>query len=394
MPNRGRLACLPVGREHGGARREIRSFAHLRMTEGYQRCILTIMLSEEKIIFYGGTGNHSFDEGVLELVNKAAKREYKFTHIWHSTWPDGEPGFHLSDVETIKGNHVVIFSCPTTFKLESELHDMVIAAKHQYGAKSVTVVMSFMRYRRQDRPELEHEITRLRWFMWKLKNEGVDNLIACEPHSVKHTVRYADEFKLNLLIADPTKLFAEALNGFVKELGVGAKTMIYSPDFGSVERAILLAKAMGVSVLATPKKREHGTVRPVDDVSYLDIIRERFGADVPVVCDRRVAIGKHLIMREDELDSGSTAIVTRKTFGDDVAGFHFVATHPVCSRGWKMKLFPRGEKPPFHTVWLGNTRPRGEGVTEYEGSTGSRVRHVDIQPAIAEVLVQVLKTLE
>lgn len=351
------------------------------------------MLSEEKIIFYGGTGNHSFDEGVLDLVNKSAKRSYKFTHIWHSTWPDGEPGFHLSDVETIKGNHVVIFSCPTTFKLESELHDMIIATKHQYGAKSVTVVLSFLRYRRQDRMELEHEITRLRWFMWKLKNEGVDNLIVCEPHSVKYTIQYAKEFGLNLVIADPTELFANALKGLIKDLGAEAKTMIYSPDFGSVERAILLAKAMGVSVLATPKKRKNGEVQPVDNVSYLDIIRERFGNDVPVVCERRVAIGKHLIMREDELDSGSTAIVTRKTFGEDVVGFHFVATHPVCSRGWKMKLFPRGEKPPFNTVWLGNTRPRGEHETEYEGSTGSRVNHVEIQPVIADALLTVLKTL-
>lgn len=348
------------------------------------------MLPEDKIIFYGGTGNHAFDENVLNLVNKASKRSYKFTHIWHSTWPDGEPGFHLSDVEDIKGNHVVIFSCPTTFKLESELHDMVIATKRQYGAKSVTVVLSFIRYRRQDRPELEHEITRLRWFMWKLKNEGVDNLIVCEPHSVKYTTAYAKEFDLNLTIADPTQLFADPLTKFVKELGAESKTMIYSPDFGSVERALLLAKAMGVSVLATPKKRKNGEVQPVDNVSYLDIIRERFGADVPVVCDRRVAIGKHLIMREDELDSGSTAVVTRKTFGDDVASFHLVATHPVCSRGWKMKLFPRGEKQPFDTVWFGNTRPRGEEESEYEGSTGSRVRHVSIEPVIADALVKVI----
>ena len=176
-------------------------------------------LAADQVVIYGGTGNHTFDDRVLELVCKATGKPFRFTHIWHATWPDGEPGFHLTETERIKGRHVIIFSCPTTAKLEIELQHMVGAAKMQYDAKTVTVVLSFLRYRRQDRSELQHEITRLRLFIFALQTFGVDHLVICEPHSVEHTERYANEFGLKLWIVDPTRVFAAALKDLVQTVG-------------------------------------------------------------------------------------------------------------------------------------------------------------------------------
>ncbi len=351
------------------------------------------MVTEDQIVIYGGTRNHDFDARVLELVNASTGKSFQFSHVWHSIWTDGEPGFRLEDPALIKGRHAVIFSCPTNFKIASELNDMVVACKQQYGAKSVTVVLSFLRYRRQDRPEHDFEITRLRWFMRDLKMLGVDNLVVCEPHSVENTVKYAKEFGINLVIADPTPIYVSVFKEFVQAHGGPEKVMIYSPDFGSIERSIPLATALGLKVLVTPKKRSNGEVKTIESEEFLHTVREYFGADAPVICDRAAAKGMHLIMREDELDSGGTAVTTRRTFGNEVAGFHFVATHPVCSRGWKMKLFPHGQTAPFDTVWLGNTRPRGDGETRYEGSSGNRVKHIDVEACVADALLKVLKTL-
>jgi len=356
------------------------------------------MLNRDRFVVYGGTGNHSLDADVLRLVNNVTNLGLEFSHSWHNTWPDGEPGFRLEIPEAIAGRHAIIFSCPITPKLVGELKDLVTACKHQYGAKSVIVVLSFLCFRRQDREEVTHEITRLRWFMRDLRHWGVDTLVVIEPHSVQHTNRYAKEFGLRLYVSDPTRLFAHAIRDVVQTLGGATKVRIYSPDFGSVGRSLTLARFLSQDqeVLATPKRRINTRIEIVSSADFLELVRSQFGADVPVSCDVSDLRGLHLFMREDEIDSGTTAVSTARFLCREsgAASVSFIATHPVCSRGWKMRLFPFGEEPPFRAIWLGNTRPRGDGETEYEGSTGNRINHVDMAPAIAETLVEVLNNLE
>lgn len=350
------------------------------------------MLPTDRFVVYGGTGWHDLDAHVLALVNHLTHLRLTFSHSWHSVWPDGEPGFRLETPERVCGRHVLIFSCPVTGKLENELKDLITGSKHQYGARSVTVILSFLRFRRQDHPEFAHEITRLRWFIRDLKHWGADCLLVCEPHSVRHTKGYCDEFGLGLHVADPTRLFAEAIAPLVRASGGPEKARVYSPDFGSVGRALALAKLLGVSVIATAKKRVNMRVEVVTPEDFMKAVEEEYGPNQPISCDLRDTCGRHLFMREDEIDSGGTSTTTARLLKEkSAAGVHFVATHPVCSRGWKIRLFPFGEEPPFQTVWIGNTRPRGDGETEYEGSTAGRVTKVDIAPAIAETLAKVLE---
>ncbi|MBI2406401.1 MAG: ribose-phosphate pyrophosphokinase [Candidatus Harrisonbacteria bacterium] len=350
------------------------------------------MLPSDRFVVYGGTGHHELDAEVLQLINRLTQLRLRFNHSWHNIWPDGEPGFRLETPERIQGRHALIFSCPVTSKLEGELKDLVTACKQQYGATSVIVVLSFLRYRRQDRRELNHEITRLRWFIRDLKHWGADQLILVEPHSLNHTQAYCKEFGLELHVADPTRLFADKIAPLVQTLGGPDATRVYSPDLGSVGRALGLAQAIGARVIATPKKRVNTRVEMVTREDFMKDITEIFGADLPISCDVHDLRGLHLIMREDEIDSGATAVTTGRYLTQaGASSVHFIATHPVCSRGWKMRLFPFNDPQPFQTVWLGNTRPRGDGETEYEGGTDGKVTTVDIAPAIAETLIKVLE---
>lgn len=350
------------------------------------------MLPTDRFIVYGGTSWHDLDARVLSLVNHLTHLRLAFSHSWHSTWSDGEPGFRLATPERVSGRHALIFSCPVTSKLEIELRDLITACKRQYGARSVTVILSFLRYRRQDHLKFAHEITRLRWFMSDLKHWGADRLLVCEPHSPKHTQAFCDEFGLALHVADPTRLFAEAISSLLQALGGPERVRVYSPDFGSVGRALALAKLLGLSVIATAKGRVNMRVEVVAPADFIKDVERTYGLNQPISCDLREAAGRHLFMREDEIDSGGTSAMTARMLKNaGAASAHFIATHPVCSRGWKSRLFPFGEEPPFQTVWLGNTRPRGDDETEYEGSTAGRVTKVDIAPAIAETLVKVLE---
>lgn len=351
------------------------------------------MLTSDRFVVFGTTCNHSFDQRVLELVNDVTGLSLNFSHINHTTFPDGEPGFKIRRPEKITDRHAILFACPVTYKVRAQMKDIIAACRYQYGAKSLTLVLSFLCFRRQDR-ENDWEITRLRWFMRDLKHWGVDRILVCEPHSEEHTRRYAEEHGIDLTVADPTSEFAEALAGLIATLG-RREVAFYSPDFGSIMRAYRQAQHFGCPIVATPKYRSHGSeveIGGLDIAAFMDKVGETY-PEVEVIPDVERVRGKHIIMREDEISTARTSASTASRLRRmDPKSIRLVATHPVCAPGWREYLFPEGKPHPFEQVWLGNTRPRGrEDESEYEGSTGGEVKVVDIAPVMARSLKQVLE---
>lgn len=246
------------------------------------------------------------------------------------------------------------------------------------------------RYRRQDRADKTNEITRLRWFIGNLKFFGVDHLVLCEPHSVANTVKFCREFDLRITIADPTELFAEEMKPLVQTIGRD-NIIVYAPDFGSVGRAIALAKATDTSVVALPKKRTYGDEVEVgfkfNATEFLHRIHSIYGVAVPVSCNIADVANKYAVIREDEISTGSTAIATSHQLRRAGAqGAYFVVTHPVCTAGWSTKLALHTDHPPFDKVWFRNTRPRGQEGSHRE-SSGGKIHKVDLAPVFAQAMV-------
>ncbi|MFA5318631.1 MAG: hypothetical protein WC323_04165, partial [Patescibacteria group bacterium] len=308
-----------------------------------------------------------------------------------------ESGFLLHDYEKIAGKDVLIFSCPVNDALENELEDIIMACKQQYNARSVTVIFSFMRYRRQDHIEIKSEVTRLRWFIFKLKQIGADRLVIVEPHSIKNTAEFCAECGMELHICDPTPAIADAVKNEV--LGMGLEnSVIFSPDFGSVGRSINLAKSLGICVIASPKKRLFGDEVTVennfDEIKFLQKIHAEYGYNAPVSCDIKGIKNKNIWIREDEISTGGTAIaIADKLRLNGAKSVNFIATHPVCTYGWKIKLFPPDGRRIFDSVWLGDTRPRGNGASAYQESTSGRINRVAIAPVLAKTLANMLPVI-
>ncbi|TSC61973.1 MAG: Ribose-phosphate pyrophosphokinase [Parcubacteria group bacterium Gr01-1014_48] len=352
----------------------------------------------EDFIVYRGLDDpqYRFDKGVLELINKILKLNLKFAHISNGRYPDMELGHRPKWYSDIAGKHVIMFSCPTTDRLMLEMQDMISACKQQYGARTLTLGMSFLRYRRQDRSDKKHEITRLRWFIRDLKHWGVDHLVLCEPHNIPNTKRYCREFKLPVTIVDPTELLAEAMNPLLQTIGRG-NFLVYAPDLGSAGRAIAFARAVGTSVIILPKKRLFGdtvdTQITFNPSSFLQSIHKLYGTDVPVSCTITDVCGRHVMIREDELSTGSTAMSTANKLRDAGAlGVYLIATHQVCTSGWNFKIELESDFAPFDNVWLGNTRPRGE-EGGYRESTGGEIDHVDLAPAFARGMIAAIQKI-
>lgn len=351
-----------------------------------------IMLSSDRFVVFGTTCNHSFDQRVLELTNEVAGLNLNFSHVNHTTFPDGEPGFRPRKPEKIKDRHVVLFACPVTRKIREQMKDLLDCCHYQYDARSITLVLSFLCFRRQDH-ENDYEITRLKSFLRDLRHWGTDRLIVCEPHAESTTREYAKQFNIDLAIADPTPEFGEAMSGLIATLG-RRDVAFYSPDFGSIMRAYRLAQQFGCPIIATPKFRSHGSeieISGLDVSAFMAKVKAAY-PEVEVIPNVDAVGGKHIIMREDEISTARTSASTAGRLRRmEPKSIRLVATHPVCAPGWREYLFPDRKSHPFDKVWLGNTRPRGrEDESEYEGSTGGEVKVVDMAPVMARALKQVL----
>jgi phosphoribosylpyrophosphate synthetase len=143
-------------------------------------------MPENTFVVFRDTCDKYFTDKVLKMVNTKLKTNLQFSHFWHNTFPDGESGSFPENGKQIRGRYPIIFSCPITDHLEVEMFHILFACG-QFGSRERILVMPFLRYRRQDRVEKAHEITRLRWFIGMLSLMGVKHLVICDPHSVKHT---------------------------------------------------------------------------------------------------------------------------------------------------------------------------------------------------------------
>ena len=313
-------------------------------------------VSEQRFVVYGGTNNHAFDARVLGLFNEETGLNLDFQHIRFRNWPDGEPGFFLHSRDKIPGRDVLIFSCPFDIEQREDLHDMVSACKRQFGAKSVTVVMTFLPFRRQDRIEKEHEITRLRWFLEDLKFWGADRIILCEPHSEANTAKFCAGCGLSLFLIDPTPAFSESIRCMIQDFGQ-ENCLVYSPDLGSVLRASRLAKSFGIGMVATKKERVSGDdIRAgvKTDGDFEDQVRERLcNPEIGFSYHIRDVSGMHVFVREDEIETSGTSVETAWIARNSGAkSVHFLVTHTVCTPGWIDKLIPYDKPRPFDSIFF------------------------------------------
>lgn len=342
-----------------------------------------IKITASKFVVIGGTGNHDLDKHIIEWINSTIGINLQFTHIDFDAYRDDEDNFRIPDYENIKGKIVVIFQSIYNKSLEAQFKTFCYSSKFQYGAKKIIGVLPFMNYRRQDHPEKLHEIDRNREFIHTLYSSGVDKLVLCEIHSHKTLKNCAEEgIEAHNVSAAP--IFADRLSPIVDLLAIsGTKFYVYSPDYGSVERAYNLAKILDVPILIDLKARDNsGEIKIIRDDNKIKELRQKFDhvinfADPDFVKDAVIAI------IEDELATGNTGQLTGwslKKMG--AKSLIFCATHPVCVHGWKRTFI---DNSPYSMILLGNTIPR-----PYEKETGGKITNVFLSKVIAAELMKVM----
>lgn len=334
---------------------------------------------------------HNLAMKITDRLNalRPSDPDLKLSHINYSNWRDGEFSDKIPKFGNIAGKHVIFFMASHHSDLVLQGLQLIWAIKHQYGAETLTVVMPFMAYRRQDHAEKPKEIQRNLWILHSLKQNGADNLIVCDSHS-EQTMINGLSVGLDMTNVDPTSAFAAALGDVLLEpKGNNKPIYVFAPDLGSLERSIKLAKSLKVPVLFRPKERlANGQINinvelTPETMQIVQSLQAEYS--VPIIWQDYEAVlkGSVVVIRDDELDTGRTAAGNaRWCLSLGVEQVIFAVTHTCCSPGWREEVADP-EDTPFRLILAGNTIYR-----PYRNTTDGLIRNIDMSKVLAEALAR------
>ena len=221
-------------------------------------------------------------------------------------FPDGERRVRVLDKVIGENTFVVQSTCNPTDQNYMELFFIIDALKRS-GAKSVTAIIPYLGYQRQDHVFREGEAVSVKVIAEILENIGTDKVIAIDLHSMK----IEESFNIPIFHLSALSIFAR----FIKEKGWDHdNTGLVSPDMGGIRRIKMLSKMLGGMPFAVIQKNR--------DLASGKISAEKVEGK----------IGKRVIIVDDMISSGGTIITAanllKKKGAEEIMVF---ATHPVFS---------------------------------------------------------------
>lgn len=224
-------------------------------------------------------------------------------------FPDGERRVKLN--AEVAGEEVVIVQ-PTATPVDQNYMELffLIDAANRAGATSVTAVIPYFGYQRQDHVFREGEAVSLRVMIGMLQSLGVVRVIAVDLHSIK----IPEMFPMPIVHLSALELFAEEVkrNGWSKE-----DTFLVSPDMGGIRRIKQISEMLGgMPYIATVKDR---------DLVSGDIETGKIDGDKSVIKKRALIV-------DDMASSGKTLVKAEELLGTyGVEESYAFVTHPIFS---------------------------------------------------------------
>ncbi len=233
-------------------------------------------------------------------------------------FPDGERRVRVVDRVVDEDTVVVQSTSPTPDVYYMELFFIVDALKRS-GAKSVTAVVPYLGYQRQDHVFRDGEAVSLEVIIETLESIGMDKLITFDLHSIK----IPELFSIPIVHLSALSVFAEK----IKEITSGKSnffefndTILVSPDMGGIRRIKILSEMLS-------------------DMPYISIVKDRDlktgnikSNKIDIDSSQWKKTAKRAIIVDDMISTGRTidAAVDLLIKSGIQESFVF-ATHPVFS---------------------------------------------------------------
>lgn len=345
-------------------------------------------MNANNFAFISGNGNYPLNSMVLDRLRELSGVDFQFLHLDSDSFPDGEPDLRIPRYEELAGRHLVIFQSMTDLRKTDELLTLVWAAKHQYGAQSVTCVLPFCAYRRQDHPDKLKEIERSRYLANQLAATGASRVIFCDIHSPRVISNFQDH-GIEVVNVSAGSVFAKNLLPLVTRYRQqGLRVAVDSPDLGSFVRVVSLARLLEAPIALGLKSRLiTGQIDLRSSEEVLTDLRQQ-NPDLELLSDDELT-GAVVIELDDEVASGSTSQKRARHLREDVKAKEviFCGSHTVFTPGWR-RTFLDPEVKQFSRIFCANTIHRS-----YEKKTGGAITTVDVSPVIADALYLMLAQL-
>mgnify|MGYP001278804881 FL=1 len=254
----------------------------------------------EKQIIFSGSSNTKLSETIVKKLNK------KLGAISLSTFSDGEISVEIN--ENVRGKDTFVIQS-TNAPAEKNLMELILIsdALKRASAKSITAVMPYFGYSRQDRRVRSARVPiSARVIAEMLESVGISRIITLDIHSEQ--IQGFFSFPVDNIYTSNIMSKAVSKKYDVEDL------QVVSPDTGGVLRARSVAKTLGVQDLAIIDKRRERA----NESEVLNII-----GDVD---------GKVCIVPDDLIDTAGTlrnaSHALKEKGAKEVIAF---ITHPVLS---------------------------------------------------------------
>ncbi len=259
----------------------------------------------------------------LRLAKKVADElQIELSSIETMIFPDGERRVKLN-VPVVEEDTVVIQSTNTPVDQNYIELFFIIDALKRNGAKSVTAVIPYLGYQRQDHVFRDGEVVSLDVMIRFLESLKVDKVIAFDLHSIK----IPELFHISVGHLSALPLFAERIQSkafnklitdnpddFLKD------KILVSPDMGGLRRIEQMSELLGnMPWIATVKDRDLRT----GEISIKQFDGPLNPADLP---------GKRALIVDDMISSGNTVVQSVELLKDHgVVSCDVFATHAIFS---------------------------------------------------------------
>lgn len=221
-------------------------------------------------------------------------------------FPDGERRVRV--LEKVVGEDCVVVQS-TSIPVDHnymELYFIVDALKRS-GARSITTVIPYLGYQRQDHIFREGEAVSLSVVIKTLENIGAIKVIAVDLHSIK----IPEFFSVPIIHVSALELFAQKIRSMFEPL---EDIVLVSPDMGGIRRIKILSELLdNTPYIAVEKNRDLATGEVEAHVMYGEVKK------IAVIVDDMISSGNTIAVASDLLvKKGVEQIVV-------------FATHPVFS---------------------------------------------------------------
>lgn len=240
-----------------------------------------------------------------------------------SRFSDGEVSVQIK--ENVRGSDVFLI-CSLSRPVNENIMEMLITmdAIKRSSASSLTVVLPYYAYARQDRKVKSRVPISAKLMADLLTTAGANRIVAMDLHAGQ--IQGFFDIPVDHLYAMPV------IANYIKDLGK-SDIVIVSPDAGGVERARELGKKLGCSLAIVDKRRPEPNVSEV-----LHII-----GDVE---------GKTAVLIDDLIDTAGTIVNASEALVEKGASeVYACCTHPVLSG----PAFERLEKSPIKELVVTDT---------------------------------------